>query len=145
MTYDPRGHVSREAGRRPHLKAGYCRASFGELLRLLVAQVRHRGPVIRNPLESDFGRPLLSRSWRDRAIFLITRLLEQAVETVSAPPDDVQDQLASILLQLAGVEQPPIPLTMEEEADLDASPAEAERGEFATNEEVRPIWAKYGR
>jgi hypothetical protein len=72
-------------------------------------------------------------------------LLEQAVQTVSVPPDDVQDQFASILLQLAGVEQPPIPLTGEEEADLDGSLAEAERGEFATDEEVRAIWAKYGR
>jgi hypothetical protein len=75
----------------------------------------------------------------------MTRLLEQAVATVSALPDAVQDELAAILLQLAGVEQPPIQLTPEEEADLDASLAEAERGEFATNEEVRAIWAKYGR
>jgi hypothetical protein len=47
--------------------------------------------------------------------------------------------------QFAGIEQSPIPLTAEEEADLDASLAEAERGEFATDEEVRAIWAKYGR
>jgi predicted transcriptional regulator len=82
---------------------------------------------------------------RPRYIRLMTRLLEQAVQTVSALPDDLQDQFASILLQLAGVEQPPIPLTVEEEADLDASLAEAERGEFATDDEVRAIWAKYGR
>jgi hypothetical protein len=36
-------------------------------------------------------------------------------------------------------------LTVEEEADLEASLAEAERGEFATDEEMRAIWAKYGR
>jgi hypothetical protein len=47
--------------------------------------------------------------------------------------------------QFAGIEQTPIPSTAEEEADLDASLAEAERGEFATDEEVRAIWAKYGR
>ena len=57
----------------------------------------------------------------------------------------MQDELAVILLQFAGVEQSPIPLTAEEEADLDASLAEAERGEFATDDEVRAIWAKYGR
>jgi hypothetical protein len=74
----------------------------------------------------------------------MTRLLEQAVATVSALPDEVQDELAAILLQLAGVEQPPIALTAEEEADLDASLAEAERGEFATDEEVRAMWAKHG-
>jgi hypothetical protein len=74
----------------------------------------------------------------------MTRLLEQAVATVSALPDEVQDELASILLQLAGVEQPPIKLTPEEEADLDASLAEEERGEFATDDEVRAMWAKHG-
>ena len=74
----------------------------------------------------------------------MTRLLEQAIETVSALPDDVQDDLARILLQFAGVEQPPYVLTPEEEADLNASLAEAERSEFATNEEVRAVWAKHG-
>ena len=74
----------------------------------------------------------------------MTRLLEQAIETVSTLPDDTQDELARILLQLAGVEQPSYELTPEEEADLDASLAEAERGEFATDEEVRAMWAKHG-
>jgi predicted transcriptional regulator len=74
----------------------------------------------------------------------MTKLLEQAVETVSALPDDVQDDLARILLQLAGVEQPPYELTPDEAADLDTSLAEAERGEFATDEEVRAVWAKHG-
>ena len=75
----------------------------------------------------------------------MTRLLEQAIETVSTLPDDTQDELARILLQLAGVEQPPYELTPEEESDIDASLAEAERGEFATDEEVRAMWAKHAR
>ena len=74
----------------------------------------------------------------------MTRLLEQAIETVSALPDDVQDDLARILLQFAGVEQPPHVLTSEEEADIEASLAEAERGEFATDEEIRAMWRKHG-
>jgi predicted transcriptional regulator len=74
----------------------------------------------------------------------MTRLLEQAIETVSALPDDVQDDLARILLQFAGVEQPPYVLTPEEEADIEASLAEAERGEFATDDEVGAVWAKHG-
>ncbi len=72
------------------------------------------------------------------------RLLKQAVDAVSALPADRQDELARVLLQLAGVEQPPYELTAEEEADVDASLAEAERGEFATDEEVRAMWAKHG-
>jgi len=74
----------------------------------------------------------------------MTRLLEQAIETVRVLPDDVQDDLARMLLQLAGVEQPTYELTPEEAADLDASLAEAERGEFATDDEVRAVWAKHG-
>lgn len=74
----------------------------------------------------------------------MTRLLEQAVEAVSALPDEVQDDLARILLQLAGVDQPPYELTPEEAVDLDASLAEAAQGEFATDEEVRAVWAKHG-
>ena len=74
----------------------------------------------------------------------MTRLLQQAIETVSALPDEVQDDLARVLLRLAGVEQPPYVLTPEEEADIDASMAEAERGEFATDEEIRAMWAKHG-
>jgi predicted transcriptional regulator len=74
----------------------------------------------------------------------MTRLLEQAVEAVSALPDEAQDDLARILLQLAGVDQPPYELTREEAADLDASLVEAARGEFATDEEVCAIWARRG-
>jgi predicted transcriptional regulator len=74
----------------------------------------------------------------------MTRLLKQAVEAVSALPADRQDELARVLLQLAGVEQPLYVLTPEEEADISASLAEAERGEFATDEEVRAMWAKHG-
>jgi len=74
----------------------------------------------------------------------MTRLLEQAVEAVRVLPDDVQDDLARMLLQLAGVEQPIYELTSEEAADIEASLAEAERGEFATDEEVRAMWAKHG-
>ena len=74
----------------------------------------------------------------------MTRLLEQAIETVRVLPDDVQDDLARMILQLAGVEQPPYELTPEEAADLDASLTEAERGEFATDDEVRAMWVKHG-
>jgi predicted transcriptional regulator len=37
----------------------------------------------------------------------------------------------------------PYALTPEEEADIDASLAEADRGEFATDDEVRAVWAKH--
>jgi hypothetical protein len=73
----------------------------------------------------------------------MTKLLEQAVETVRGLPPEVQDDLARILLQLAGKDQPLIQLSAAEEASLQESLAQADRGEFATDEHVRAIWAKY--
>lgn len=74
----------------------------------------------------------------------MTMLLDQAVETVRVLPDAVQDELARVLLQLAGIDQPPLLLTPEEDAALEDSLAQAERGEFATDEEIGAIWAKHG-
>jgi hypothetical protein len=42
-----------------------------------------------------------------------------------------------------GVTQTPCLLTPEEAADLDVSLAEAAQDEFATDEEVRAVWAKH--
>jgi hypothetical protein len=75
----------------------------------------------------------------------MTRLFDQAVEKVAQLPDEEQDALARVLLQLAGHEQPPYLLTPEEEVELDASIAAEARGEFATDEEIRAIRAKHGR
>lgn len=73
----------------------------------------------------------------------VTRLFEEAIATVARLPDSQQDVLARVLLQLAGVEQPPVILTAEEHADLDEAEAEIERGELATADEVRAMWEKY--
>jgi hypothetical protein len=73
----------------------------------------------------------------------MTELLEHAVETVRALPPAMQDELARVLLQLAGEEQPVIQLTAEEDADLAAADEEIARGEFATDEEMSAIWAKH--
>ena len=74
----------------------------------------------------------------------MTILFDQAVETVRALPSEKQDELARLLMQFAGMDQPAVKLSVEEEASFDESIAQAERGEFATDEEVRAIWAKHG-
>ena len=73
----------------------------------------------------------------------MTKLLERAVETMRAMPPEIQDEFARMLLQFAGEDQPVIQLTAEEEASFEESLAQADRGEFATDEQVRKIWAKY--
>jgi predicted transcriptional regulator len=73
----------------------------------------------------------------------MTKLLEEAVETVRTLPPEVQDDLARILLQLAGKDPPVVQLSAEDEASFAESLAQADHGEFATDEQVRAIWAKY--
>ena len=72
----------------------------------------------------------------------MTKLLEHAVDSVRALAPDVQDELARLLLQVAGEEQPDILLTSEERADLAEADAEIARGEFATDEQMHSILAK---
>ncbi|KRP90639.1 MULTISPECIES: hypothetical protein [Bradyrhizobium] len=74
----------------------------------------------------------------------MTRLLEEAFSKVSSLPDSEQDDLARALLELAGIDQPPIQLTAAEEADLAEAEAEIARGELASADEVRAMWAKHG-
>ncbi len=74
----------------------------------------------------------------------MTRLLEEAFSKVSVLPDSEQDELARALLELAGVDQPPIQLTAAEEAYLAEAEAEIARGELASADEVRAMWAKHG-
>jgi predicted RNA-binding Zn ribbon-like protein len=72
----------------------------------------------------------------------MTKLLEHAVDGVRGLPAEVQDELARLLLQVAGEEQPVIRLTPEERADLADADAEIARGEFATDEQIRSMLAK---
>jgi len=73
----------------------------------------------------------------------MTRLLDEAVAKARRLPDAAQDEIARVLMTLAGEEPPPIQLTPEEERDLTEALAEAERGEFASDEAMRALWAKY--
>jgi hypothetical protein len=56
----------------------------------------------------------------------------------------MQDELARVILQLAGQEQPMFELTEAEAASLEESLGQASRREFATDEQVRAVWARHG-
>lgn len=74
----------------------------------------------------------------------MTKLLERAIERVRTLPPETQDDLARVLLRLAGEDEPVYRLSPEEEASLDQARAESARGEFASDEAVRAVWAKHG-
>jgi hypothetical protein len=75
----------------------------------------------------------------------MTKLLDQAVEAARSLPPNVQDDIAHVVLRLTGADDElPIPLTPDEHAAITSSKAAAARGEFATEEQVRAVWAKHG-
>lgn len=76
----------------------------------------------------------------------MTKLLDQAVETVRNLPNAAQDAIAYVVLRLAADEdeEGPIVLSQQERAAVARSKAAAARGEFATDEQVRAAWAKHG-
>lgn len=76
----------------------------------------------------------------------MTKLLDQALEAARNLPPAAQDDIARVVLRLAGSdsEEPPVALSPDERAAIAASKAAAARGEFATDEQVRAAWAKRG-
>ena len=75
----------------------------------------------------------------------MTKLLDQAVEAVRNLSPEAQDDIAHVVLRLAGADaEPPVSLTPEELAAIAASKAAAAGGEFASDEQVRAVWAKHG-
>ena len=73
----------------------------------------------------------------------MTTLLEKAFSRVRSLPHETQDELARVLLRLAGDDDAVYALSDEEDADLAAAEAEIERGELATDAEVEMVFAKY--
>jgi hypothetical protein len=73
----------------------------------------------------------------------MSKLLDMAIEASKDLPVELQDDLARVMLRFVNGEEAYI-LTPEEEADLDEADREIERGEIATDEQVRAMWAKYG-
>ena len=76
----------------------------------------------------------------------MTKVLDQAVEVARSLSPDAQDDIARVVLRLAGTddEASPVALSPEERAAVEASKAAATRGEFASDEQVRAVWRKHG-
>jgi len=52
--------------------------------------------------------------------------------------------MARVIIALMGKELSGTPLSADEEASFEESLMQAERGEFASDEQVRAVWAKHG-
>ena len=74
----------------------------------------------------------------------MTKLLEQALELVRQLPEDEQDDIARVVLQLTGAESAaPVSLSREEREAVVRSKAAADRGEYASDEQVKAVWSKH--
>ena len=75
----------------------------------------------------------------------MTELLEKAIATARKLASDEQDDIARAILALAGASDiAPVELTEAERGALARSKDAPARGEFATDEQVRAVWAKRG-
>ena len=132
-------------------RLGWSTCSGGVNLRL---EVRSAGPcgILESAVSQTLCRWLelflgcLAPSELRAIVKPMTDLLERAVAAARNLPSAAQDDIARIVLSLAGTddEATSVALSPEEQAAIAASKAEAARGEFATDEQVRAVWAKHG-
>lgn len=73
----------------------------------------------------------------------MTKLLVQGIEAVRYLPADRQDLARELLLSLAA-RAPQFELTAAQIEDLKLAVAEADRGEFATDQDTAETWKKFG-
>ncbi len=75
----------------------------------------------------------------------MTKPMEDAIESLRRDvPDERQDEIARGVTRLTGKDRSICMLTPGEAADLDEADAEIAGGEFATDAQVRAMWARHG-
>lgn len=74
----------------------------------------------------------------------MTKVLEDAIEKVRRLPDDRQAYAAEVLEQIAAAGSDLFIIPDDHRAAVLEGLAQAERGEFATDEEMAALWKKCG-
>jgi len=73
----------------------------------------------------------------------MTRLLDKAISRLRRLPDERQNELAEVILDLA--ENTDFQLSDAQVAEVKLAVAEADRGEFATEAQMTTLWKRFGR
>ena len=71
----------------------------------------------------------------------MTKLMEKAISKLRALPQERQDELAELIIDLA--QEAHYTLTAAQRAEVTAAMDEADRGEFATESELAALWKKF--
>jgi hypothetical protein len=74
----------------------------------------------------------------------MTKLLDEAVAKVRELSEEEQDYAAAMLLGFADRESDKYQLTPEQVAEVELARKEAKEGIFATDEEMRELWRRFG-
>jgi hypothetical protein len=75
---------------------------------------------------------------------MMTELPKMAVEAVRRLPPEDQDDIARVMLVLAGLEEEPEPIEPDHLPAVLEGLAHAERGEFASDAEVAAAFRRFG-
>ena len=76
-------------------------------------------------------------------IIPMTKLMKRALEALSDLPDDRQDEIARVILNLTVQNEEPEAIPAEDLPAVLQGLAEAERGEFATQAEVEKAFRRF--
>ncbi|MGY3452760.1 hypothetical protein [Bradyrhizobium sp. USDA 4353] len=74
----------------------------------------------------------------------MTTLLDKAFDVARQLPVEEQDELARVLLRLTGHDEARVELTQADLDSLAGSLREADQRQFASDDEIKAIWAKHG-
>jgi len=74
---------------------------------------------------------------------MIKEQIEQILERVRTWPAERQEDAAAILLEMEQQDSSFYELSEEELAEIEVALEEADRGEFATNEEMKALFDRY--
>jgi hypothetical protein len=74
----------------------------------------------------------------------MTKLLEQAIEEIRALSEAEQDEAAEVLLSLIARRKGPVRLDDDTRTAVRRSLAQAQRGEFASDEEMAAFFKRHG-
>ena len=76
---------------------------------------------------------------------VMTKLLEQAVDAVRGLPAEEQDEIARAILRLAAVGEEPEAVDPDDLFAVERGLAEAKRGEFASDDQIRAAFRRFDR
>jgi hypothetical protein len=76
---------------------------------------------------------------------IMTKLLEKALEVIRQLPPEGQDEIARLILGMAGDDGEPEEIDAADLSDVLESLAQAERREFATDAEVEAAFRRFDR